>query len=61
MLLDEHRVDEARIAAAVADADARFPLRHRARSDALWLYAVLDHALADAGPAHGPLLLHAAE
>lgn len=42
-LLDEHGADEQRISAAVASANARYPVRHRAASDALWLSALLDH------------------
>ncbi|MGE4322859.1 MAG: hypothetical protein AB7E60_07485 [Sphingobium sp.] len=42
-LLDEYGADEARIAAAVAFADARHPDRHRAIADARWLFALIDH------------------
>ena len=43
MLLDEHGADERSIAAAVAFADARHPVRHRAGCDAQWLSTLLDH------------------
>lgn len=43
LLLDEHGADEQRISAAVACANARHPVRHRAASDALWLSALFDH------------------
>lgn len=43
LLLDEHGACERRISAAVAAANARHPLRHRAASDALWLATLLDH------------------
>ena len=41
MLLDEWAADEARIAAAMARADADYPARHRAAADALWLSALV--------------------
>lgn len=43
LLLDEHQAGERRIAAAVAYADCRCPVRHRAGEDALWLSSLLDH------------------
>ncbi|WP_242126372.1 hypothetical protein [Sphingobium sp. Sx8-8] len=43
LLLDEHGAGERRIMEAVAFADARYPVRHRAASDALWLSSLLDH------------------
>lgn len=43
LLLDEHGAGERRIMEAVALADARYPQRHRAASDALWLSSLLDH------------------
>lgn len=42
LLLDEHRAGERRITQAVSFADARYPVRHRAASDALWLSCLLD-------------------
>lgn len=43
LLLDEHGAGERRIMEAVALANARFPMRHRALSDALWLSCLLGH------------------
>ena len=43
ILLDEYGAGERRIAAAVAHADACYPVRHRAGSDAAWLSAMIDH------------------
>lgn len=60
LLLEERGVDERRVAAAMGIADARFPARHRARSDALWLQALVRHAL-DETPAPVPRMLLAAE
>lgn len=59
MLLDESGADEARIAAAMARADADYPARHRAAADALWLSALLSglSSLSDAralAPANRP-------
>ncbi|MDO7834826.1 hypothetical protein Q4610_07175 [Sphingobium sp. HBC34] len=42
-LFDEQAADAARIAAAVAYADAQGAVRHRAAGDALWLAAVVSH------------------
>ena len=44
LLLDEYGVGERRIAAAVAYADERHPVRHRAGCDAAWLRTLLSHA-----------------
>lgn len=49
MLLDEHGVDEQSICAAVAFADARHPVRHRAEWDAQWLASLLDHVSGQEG------------
>lgn len=43
LVLNEHPVEEARIAAAVAIADRHCPTRHRAGSDARWLAMVIAH------------------
>lgn len=43
LLLDEYGANEQRICAAVAFADALYPVRHRAGADASWLSALLDH------------------
>ena len=43
ILLDEYGADEQSICAAVAFADARHPVRHRAECDAQWLASLLDH------------------
>ena len=40
-LLDECGVDELRIMEALAFANCRFPARHHARADALWLSAIV--------------------
>ncbi|WP_375196104.1 hypothetical protein [Sphingobium sp.] len=45
LLLDEYGAGERRIMQAVGFADAQYPVRHRAASDALWLSALLDHLL----------------
>ncbi|HKY80451.1 MAG TPA: hypothetical protein VJM09_03150 [Sphingobium sp.] len=50
LLLDEYGAGERRITAAVAYADARHPVRHRAGCDAAWLSCLLDHV---AGEANG--------
>ncbi|AMK17415.1 MULTISPECIES: 3'-5' exonuclease [Sphingobium] len=42
-LLDEYGARDECIVAAVAQADARHPLRHRAASDAAWLSTLLGH------------------
>ncbi len=42
-VLDEHGADEQRICAAVAFADERHPVRHRARCDAEWLACLIHH------------------
>lgn len=42
-LLDEHRADEAQIAAAVDWANRLCPARHRAASDAQWLATLIAH------------------
>ncbi|QGP77893.1 hypothetical protein [Sphingobium sp. CAP-1] len=55
-LFDEQAADEARIAAAVAYADAQGAVRHRAAGDALWLAAVIGHV---AGMRPVPALLAA--
>lgn len=44
-LLEESRASEDRIAAAVAMADRRCPIRHRARTDALWLSTVVEQIM----------------
>lgn len=46
-ILDERNVGETAIVAAVAFADLRYPVRHRAACDAQWLYAVLAHAVGE--------------
>jgi len=43
ILLDEYGASDQRICAAVAHADGRHPVRHRAGSDAAWLSALIDH------------------
>lgn len=50
-LLDEKGAGERRIAAAVAHADARHPVRHRAGPDAAWLAALIDHVASDVAAA----------
>lgn len=50
-LLDERGVGERAIGAAVAYADAHYPVRHRAACDAQWLHAVAAHAMGDIVPA----------
>ncbi|WP_176400364.1 hypothetical protein [Sphingobium sp. Z007] len=42
-LFDDEGVDEERIAAAIAFADARAVIRHHAAGDALWLSALIAH------------------
>lgn len=58
LLLDEHGAGERRIMEAVALADARYPQRHRAASDALWLSCLLDHVAGRT--AERPALMRAA-
>lgn len=41
-LLDEYGAGNQRIGAAVAHADALYPVRHRAGSDSAWLWALID-------------------
>ncbi|MET0369840.1 MAG: hypothetical protein ABW039_00535 [Sphingobium sp.] len=48
LLLDETGASEWEISRAVADANARFPIRHRAGSDALWLDALIGRLRATA-------------
>lgn len=43
ILLDEYGAGDQRICAAVAHADERYPVRHRAGSDAAWLSALIGH------------------
>lgn len=52
MLLDEYGAGERRITSAVAYADARYPVRHRAASDAAWLSALIDHVAPDTATPH---------
>ena len=54
-LFDERAIDEARIGAAVAYADAQGVERHRAAGDALWLAALIAHATGDARSARALL------
>ena len=51
-ILENSGVSEDRIATAVALANRRYPARHRAAVDALWLSAVLDHVVQDG---HAPV------
>ncbi len=48
LILDEYRAGERAITQAIGHADARYPGRHRAADDALWLSAVLGHLAGDA-------------
>lgn len=56
LLLDEHGADDRRITEAVAFADARHPVRHRAASDALWLSSLLDHVAGRVPAGHRALV-----